>query len=74
MAVPAIPVSLNQISGARAGACSDQRAFPATYDSAANSADTGADERAFESAVMRPAIIAPGAPLCIYSKTSESAE
>jgi len=74
MAVSAVPVSLNQIPRARAGACSDHCAFPTTYHSAANSTDTGADKRAFESAVMRPAIIAPGAPLRIYSKTSESAE
>ena len=73
MAVSAVPVSLNQIARARAGACSDHCAFPTTYHSAANSADTGADKRAFESAVMRPAI-APGTPLRVYTETSESAE
>jgi hypothetical protein len=73
MAVPAVPVSLNQIPGARAGACSNHCALATTYHSAPDSADTGADKRALESAVMRPAI-APVAPLRIYTKTSESAE
>lgn len=73
MPVSAITVSLNQISRARAGPCSNQCALATTYHSAANSADTGADKRALESAVMRPAI-APVAPLRIHTKASESAE
>ena len=61
-----IPVSLNQISGARAGARADQCAFPATNHGAANSSDPGADKCAFKSAVMRP-VIAAVSPLSIYA-------
>jgi hypothetical protein len=68
-----VPVSLNQISGARASTRSDQCAFPTTDHGAANSADTGADQRAFGSAVVHP-VIAAISPLSICTNTSESAE
>jgi hypothetical protein len=72
-AVPVIAMSLNQISRAGAGACSDQRAFSATNHRASNSTDTSADQRSFESAVVRP-LIAPVTPLRICTYTAESAQ
>jgi hypothetical protein len=66
MPVPAIAMSLNQISGAGARACSDHCAFSTTDDSAADSTDSSADKRSFESAVVWPAI-APVTPLRIHS-------
>jgi hypothetical protein len=64
MPVPAIAVSLNQVARACARACSNQCALSTTDHRAANSADTRADKRSFEPAVVRPAI-APGTPLRI---------
>ena len=72
MPVPAIAMSLNQVARACARASSDQCAFTTTNHRAANSADTGADQRSFGSAVVRPAI--PGTPLRIDSQTAKSAE
>ena len=74
MPVSAIAMFLNQVARACARASSDQCAFPTTNHRAANSADTSADQRSFGSAVVRPAIIAPAAPLRIDTQTSKSAE
>jgi hypothetical protein len=74
MPVPAIAMSLNQVARARARARADQCAFSTTNHRAANSADTGADKRAFGAAVVRPAIVPPGASLRINSQTAKSAE
>ena len=73
MPVPAIAMSLNQVARACARARSDQCAFSTTNHRAANSADTGANKRAFGSAVVRPAIVT-GAPLRVDSQTAKSAE
>ena len=72
-AVLVIAMSLNQISRAGAGACSDQRAFSATNHRAADGTDTSADQRSFEPAVVRP-VIAPITPLSIHIDTAESAQ
>lgn len=74
MPVPAIAMSLNQVARACAGARSDQCAFPTTDHRAANSADTGADKRSFGSAMVRPAVVAPSAPLRVDRQTSKRAE
>ena len=64
MPVLAISMSLNQVSRAGAGTRSDRRTFPTTNHRTSNSADTGADKRSFEPAVVR-SMVAPGAPLSI---------
>ena len=69
---PAISVTLDQISGAGSGTCSDHRAFTTTNHRTADGSDAGADQRAFESTVMRP--ITPVAPLRIDVQTSETTE
>lgn len=74
MPVPAIAMSLNQVARACARACADQCALSTTNHRAADSADTGADKRSLGSAVMRAAIVPPGASLRINSQTSKSAE
>ena len=66
MPVPAIAMSLNQVSSAGSRACSDHRTLSTTNDRAANGTDTGADKRSFKSAVVRPAI-APVTPLRIHT-------
>jgi hypothetical protein len=73
MPMPAIAMSLNQVARACARACSDQCTLSPTDDGAADCADTGADKRAFRSAVMHAAI-APGAPLGVNGQTANSAE
>ena len=74
MPVPAIAMSLNQVARACARASADQCAFTTANNRAANCTDTGADQRSFGSAVVRPAIVPPGAPLCVDSQTSKRAE
>lgn len=56
MPVATISVSLNQVTCAGARTRSDQRALLTTNHRTSNRADTGADERSFQSTVMNAAI------------------
>ena len=67
MPVTPISMSLNQVSGSGSSTRSDHRAFSTTNYRTSNCADAGADECAFKSTVVRPAIIASGPPLSIDS-------
>ena len=68
-AVPSVPVALNHVAGSSPCARTDERAFPAADDGAADAADGAADERA-----LSPAVVTTAMPPLGEAVDSESPE